>query len=664
MKKLSEWLPAKTAKAPAIAEMLQKHFGDLLEEIEVPAGPWDRYAEAYPWNTGWRSTERAPRWLHEFVRTCDDGTVEWLQKGAFLPAQEEQVLLEMANHFRANASWVMVVHGNVRDYTFDAHVGYATFAEVLTSYWIHSHLFSTGAEQLDTAVLELSISAGIHLGGSVDGGAARGALESKICQHRNQNRKSAPDERILADLEWLDELLADKATPPLLVLLERPSLFLGNHRDPGRFSAAIEFLLRWSTRIPASPRHLVVLFADELEELHVDLRKRVNGILQLELSRPFREVDRQRFLIACVAACGWQPVKLQRTRLRSRSGQAPFALGQLRQYTEATAGLNLVGIETCLLALLERAESTDPLSNLKLQRRELLRSESEGMLEIVEPGGDLGRLVGGLEHLKTRLRSIIVGMTADPASVERLLVPMGLLFIGPPGTGKSLTAEALAAECAAAGVHYVKMGDFRDMWVGQSERNFSRILRVLEAFGQVIVFMDEIDQTEGGSRSRGERHETSRRIFGKLLEFMANQKHRGQILWIAATNRPGEIDPALLRPGRFDLILPFEPPNAQGCREILVLHLSRCGLAHDFDEPALTKAGMALAERQLTGAEIQLLVIEAGRRAIGLGSRQLNQKLFLEVLADYSGQARTGEEYLKMVEECRRFVPFRSSRAT
>ena len=665
MSTLAQWLRERTTNVPVLAELLAKSYGDILEETAAPAdGRWAHSGEAYPWNTTWRGAERAPRWLFEFVGHDEDTVVDWLRSGAFLPSPEETLLMDLANHFRANASWVMAGHGNVRDYIFDAHLGYATFPEVLTSHWIDSRLFAPGSERLDAAVIGLSISAGLHLVRSVDGGSAGKILRERIGNHRDQNARLGLDDRILCDLALLEDLFEDKTSSPLLVLLERPSLFLGNHRDPGRPSAAVEYLLRWSARIPASPRHLVVLLADEIQELHDDLRKRVNGIVQFELSRPFREIDRRRFLLACHAACGWRPIRLPATRLRARSTGLPFGTHQLRHFSEATAGLNLVGIETCLLSLLEQTDPTDPLSYLKGQRRELLSSESEGMLEIVEPSGDLSGLVGGLENLKSRLRSIVLGMIAEPGSVARMLVPMGLLFVGPPGTGKSLTASALAAECSKAGVSYVKMGDFRDMWVGQSERKFSRILRVLEAFGQVIVFLDEIDQTEGGSRSRGDRHETSRRIFGKLLEFMADQNHRGRILWIAATNRPGEIDPALLRPGRFDLILPFEPPDARGCAQILLLHLNRCGMPHDFDPPSLAQTGQRLAGRQLTGAEIQLLVIEAGRRSVSAQRSILGREPFLEVLDDYTGQAKTGEEYLKMVEECRRFLPFRSARVS
>jgi transitional endoplasmic reticulum ATPase len=133
-------------------------------------------------------------------------------------------------------------------------------------------------------------------------------------------------------------------------------------------------------------------------------------------------------------------------------------------------------------------------------------------------------------------------------------------------------------------IQYVRLGDFREMWVGQSERNFSRILQLLQSFGRVIVFMDELDQGEGASRNV-EAHETSRRIFGKLLEFMASPRNRGQILWIAASNRPAKIDPALLRPVRFDLILPFDLPDAAGCREILERHLAATSMTIALGAP-------------------------------------------------------------------------------
>jgi SpoVK/Ycf46/Vps4 family AAA+-type ATPase len=350
------------------------------------------------------------------------------------------------------------------------------------------------------------------------------------------------------------------------------------------------------------------------------------------------------------------------TRLKQRNVVLPIDVPGVGRFAEATAGLNYAGIETCLLNIMQQGISSeeDAIAYIKKERGELLRAESEGLIELIEPTRGLKELVGGLTQIRSRLEMIVETLSKEDETA-RSLAPMGVLFIGPPGTGKSLAASALAHDCMKAGVQYVKLGDFRDMWVGQSERNFSRILKLLESFGKVIVFIDELDQGEGASRG-DERHETSRRIFGKLLEFMASPRHRGRILWIAASNRPSLIDAALLRPGRFDLILPFAPPDAAGCREILERHLASHALGVSLSAAMYDEAASGMAAGGFTGAEIELVATETARRVFGRKATAITDADLREVLADYDPETKKTAQYTMMLNECQKFVSFRSMR--
>ncbi|NTW02909.1 MAG: AAA family ATPase, partial [Oscillochloris sp.] len=129
---------------------------------------------------------------------------------------------------------------------------------------------------------------------------------------------------------------------------------------------------------------------------------------------------------------------------------------------------------------------------------------------------------------------------------------------GPPGTGKTIIAEALALE---SNLNMVKLRNIRQQWVGASERNLTRAFEIIRALSPILVFVDEIDQAFG-SRGLGQSNDagTSERMFGQVLEFIGDDRNRGRVIWVAATNRPDAIDAALLR--RFDRIIPCLLPTA------------------------------------------------------------------------------------------------------
>ncbi len=239
---------------------------------------------------------------------------------------------------------------------------------------------------------------------------------------------------------------------------------------------------------------------------------------------------------------------------------------------------------------------------------------------------------------------------------RRARVPMGLLFTGPMGTGKTFVAEAFAKE---SGLTAVKFGSFRSKWVGATESNLERILDVLSAMGQVIVFIDEVDRALAGNDGSGDGG-TESRVIARLKEFMADPKNRGRILFVLMTNRPDRLDTDIKRTGRLDRKIPFfYAQTPEEVEPILKAQLRRHKITLAFE----LEKSRALVSARLVGysnAEIEGVVLlaasladTAGRnskpelgdleKAIAdfLPSRDVNILEFMELLAVFEASNRS-----------------------
>ena len=182
------------------------------------------------------------------------------------------------------------------------------------------------------------------------------------------------------------------------------------------------------------------------------------------------------------------------------------------------------------------------------RKREILERECFGLVEFVEPAHGF-EVVGGMDEVKKDLLVI-----ADSVREGRTFrVPMGLLFTGPMGTGKTFVAEAFAKEC---GLPTIKLKNFRSKWVGATEGNLEKILNVIRAIGQVVVIIDEGDRAFGSGDGESDGG-TSSRVIARIKEFMSDTSNRGRILFLVMTNRPDKLDVDLKRAGRLDRKIPF-----------------------------------------------------------------------------------------------------------
>ena len=227
----------------------------------------------------------------------------------------------------------------------------------------------------------------------------------------------------------------------------------------------------------------------------------------------------------------------------------PFA-ANLAEPAAALAGASLHSIETLLQT---RQHRSQPLTatDLVTLKKELVEKDAAGLIEFVKPDRSLDDL-HGQEAIKTWLRQDIALWRAGDLAA----LPMGYLFCGPVGTGKTYMVECLAGE---AGVPVVKMKNFRDRWVGSTESNLEKIFRLLDALGRCIVFVDEADQSLGRRSADSGDSGVSGRVYGMMAEQMSDSRKRGRILWALATSRPDLVEVDLKRPGRVDVKIPLFP---------------------------------------------------------------------------------------------------------
>ena len=232
--------------------------------------------------------------------------------------------------------------------------------------------------------------------------------------------------------------------------------------------------------------------------------------------------------------------------------------------------------------------------------------------------------VAGVDEAKEELQEI-VEFLQDPSKFQRLggKIPKGALLVGPPGTGKTLLARAVAGE---AGVPFftISGSDFVEMFVGVGASRVRDMFEQAKRSAPCIIFIDEIDAV-GRSRGAGlgggndEREQTLNQLLVEMDGFEANEG----IILIAATNRPDVLDPALLRPGRFDRQVTVGNPDIMGREKILRVHMRNVPLAKDVDAKTISRGTPGFS-----GADLANLVNEAALLAARRGKRVVAMQEF------------------------------------
>lgn len=256
--------------------------------------------------------------------------------------------------------------------------------------------------------------------------------------------------------------------------------------------------------------------------------------------------------------------------------------------------------------------------------------------------------IGGLRDEIETIREMIEVPMRYPQVFKKLGVspPKGVLLYGSPGTGKTLLAKAVASETEAHFIHLAGP-EIMSKWYGQSEENLRNVFKEAQENAPSIIFIDEIDAI---APSREEvSGEVEKRVVSQLLTLMDGLEARGEVVVIAATNRPEAIDPALRRPGRFDREVQIGIPDRKGRKEILQIHTRGMPLTEKVD---LDK--MADITHGYSGADLNALAKEAAMRALRRIMPEIkklkDEELTKELLDKIQVNEKDFEEAMRRVE--------------
>jgi len=262
--------------------------------------------------------------------------------------------------------------------------------------------------------------------------------------------------------------------------------------------------------------------------------------------------------------------------------------------------------------------------------------------------------IGGLEDVKQLLIEAVEWPLRYASNFKRLGInaPKGILLYGPPGTGKTMLAKAVANESDANFIT-AKGSALLSKWYGESEKRVAEIFRKARQVAPAVIFLDELDAlvpVRGGAV--GEPHVTER-IVNQLLSELDGLEELHGVVVIGATNRPDIVDPALLRPGRFDELILVPVPDKPSRKKIFEVHTRNMPLAPDVDIDALVE----LTEHY-TGADIAAICRKAGRLALreSMSSEHVRERHFLAAIREIGPSVTpdTMKYYVRLAESLRK----------
>jgi SpoVK/Ycf46/Vps4 family AAA+-type ATPase len=371
-----------------------------------------------------------------------------------------------------------------------------------------------------------------------------------------------------------------------------------------------------------------------VDEKLADLNARLTGsphIAAIEVPMP-EEAERERFVRTTTGA----------EALEGFSDFGPTELARL------TAGISLTDLNVLVQSAREAGKRLDA-ATFKSVKKRLLERQGSGLLEFIAPKWTLDTVVGH-DAAKARLRE-------DAALLKRGALdamPMGYLFCGPVGTGKTFLAQCASGDFGAP---CVVLKNFRSKYVGETEGNLERVLSLLRAMGPVVVVVDEADAALGSREAEGDSG-TSSRVFGMIAAQMGDTRYRGRIIWMLLTARPDLLPIDLKRQGRAEIHIPlFYPSEENEIRDMFVILAKKLGtrLAPE-DVPAIPQRG------HLSGADIEGIVGRAWRTSLLGGDDRITREALAGVVEQFMPSTLGLERELQetaAILECtdRQFLP-------
>jgi transitional endoplasmic reticulum ATPase len=282
-----------------------------------------------------------------------------------------------------------------------------------------------------------------------------------------------------------------------------------------------------------------------------------------------------------------------------------------------------------------KLKEDEPLTQQVLEKLQVTSKDFKEALKNVRPSAMREVLVespnikwtdiGGLEKIKQELKEAVEWPIKYPDSFKKIGIkpPRGILIYGPPGTGKTLLAKAVATESEANFIQ-IKGPSLLSMWVGKSEEGVRKIFERARQVAPCIIFFDEIDSM-ASRRGYDPGTKVTERVLNQLLAEMDGLEQLNEIVVIAATNRPDMLDPAILRPGRFDRLLKVMPPGKEERLAVFKVHTKNMPLTKDIN-----LASMAEKTEGYSGADIEAVCREAGMLALrdDINAKEVKKKYF------------------------------------
>jgi transitional endoplasmic reticulum ATPase len=355
-------------------------------------------------------------------------------------------------------------------------------------------------------------------------------------------------------LRLLEVLIrAPKARGKVAVLLDGAELLCPHSGDKSIMSREdreiLGMLMGWGQDTALGKcNNPIFLLVAKLPELHADLRSSGSGYKVITVPLPTRE-DRWTYL------AGYLHKRAERNK--------PIALLDLSldELANLTAGLNLRHLEDILLLAYRSGGVSRQL--VKARKDAIITSEFSEVAEMIEPLPTGFAGLGGMDHLVQWARTDLIGPLARGGEDA----PKGVLLVGPPGTGKTFFVRALAFETGFNAV-MLRAENILSKYVGESEAKLKQFFAFARALTPVLVFFDELDQSDLSQRGNASGNPVASNLFNQMLQFMSDESLRGKMVMIFASNRPDLIDPALLRFGRMDAIIPVLLPDEPARAEI------------------------------------------------------------------------------------------------
>jgi ATP-dependent 26S proteasome regulatory subunit len=385
--------------------------------------------------------------------------------------------------------------------------------------------------------------------------------------------------------------------------------------------AVLVYLRKWSQDPVLLAKNIVVVMVTEsLSELDQKL-VRSHATREVEIVRP--DLRERLTYLEAVRGPEWYAAKsdLPPARLAEMTaGMTRVQIGQLLDGTDANGDR------------LTRDRARDV-------KKEVIETEGLGLLEYVEPKFDLS-MVAGMPAVKDRLRRAARAIArGNPAAV-----PMGYLVCGPVGSAKTFLVECFAREI---GFPCVKLKNFRSMWVGSTESNLERILKILSALTPVGVVIDEADAALGNRDQQGDSG-TQNRVFAQIAAFMGDTRNRGQILWFLITARPDLLPIDLKRQGRAEEHIPlFYPETAAEYDEIYRVMLKKLGLKTSVD--TITAVATEDQYLGLSGSDLEAVLVRAILEAEAAESSEVKAEHLQKAFSDFIPPANSREREMQIL---------------